>query len=436
MTRRLFTLAARPEFWLACLLAWLLLSAGRSLGTPWARAALTELLRWGAGIGLALTLGRTLRRAEWGAQLATGLAGLMALAGVWDGLQPDHGGLTGPYHDHQLYGSALLILLPIPVALGLTARDPAWRWGGLAVAAGGAACLILSETRSAWAGGLAASLVFAGLWLFRFGQRDWVRRSGWDWVRRNGRQVLIPLLLLGGAAGVFWLMADTGLRAPVTQRAGTLTALDVDGSWQGRLADWHGAAGLIRSHPLAGIGLGRYPAHQSAWAGTGRTLGPDARPSLSEEAHSLYLQTAAETGVIGLCLYGVALLAFAGQTLRKLRQSRGRRSHSRAALRIALLSVVAGQAVDALASPSWQFAETSLLFWGLLGIGLAALRRPEPEEAYAPAPPRRFWRHAASGCAAVALAANLLPDRPADAGGGLRIVRQRDGYTYNNSARS
>ena len=403
LTRRLAALAARPEFWLACLLGWLLLSACRSLGTPWARAALTEALRWGAGVGLALALGLALRRPDLGARVATVLAGLMALAGVWGGLLPGHGGLTGPYHDHQLYGSALVILLPLPVGLALTSRVPAWRWGGLAVAGGGAACLILSETRSAWVGGVTALLVFAGLWLFRAGR--------FDAVRRDGRRVLLPLLLLVGMAGAFWLLADTGLRGPVAQRAGTLTALGADGSWQGRLTDWRGAARLVAARPLDGIGLGRYPARQSAWADGGLTLEPDAHPSLSEEAHSFYLQTAAETGLIGLGLYAAVLLTFTVQALRGLRRSRGRRADGRAALLIASLSVMGGQAVDALASPSWQFAETSLLFWGLLGVGLSALRRPEAEEslASAPAPLRRFGRYAASGLAAVALAANVLP---------------------------
>ena len=401
LTHRILALAARPDFWLACLLAWLLLSAGRSLGTPWARAALTEALRWGAGIGLALALGLALPRPDLGARLATVLAGLMALAGVWGGLQPGQGGLAGPYHDHQLYGSALLVLLPLPVALTLSSRVPAWRWGGLAVAGGGAACLILSETRSAWAGGLAASLVFAGLWLSRSGRLDT--------LRRDGRRVLLPLLLLIGMAGVFWMTADGSLRGPLTQRAGTLTALGGDGSWQGRLSDWRGAGLMVAKRPLTGIGLGRYPSHQSAGADGGQTLGPDARPSLSEEAHSFYLQTAAETGLIGLGLYGGFLAAFAVQALRGLRQSRGRGSDGRAALLIAALSLTAGQAVDALASPSWQFAETSLLFWGLLGVGLASLRHPEAEESAAYAPPHRLGRYMASGLAAVALAANLLP---------------------------
>ena len=401
LTRRLVALAVRPEFWMACLLGWLLVSAGRSLGTPWARAALTEAVRWGAGVGLALTLGLALRRPDLGARLATVLAGLMGLAGVWGGFLPGHGGLAGPYHDHQLYGSALLILLPLPVALALSSRVPAWRWGGLAVAGGGAVCLILSETRSAWAGGLAALLVFAGLWLFRAGR--------FEAVRRDGRRVLLPILLLLGMAGAFWLMADTGLRGPVTQRAGTLTLLAADESWQTRLTDWRGAARLVAARPLDGIGLGRYPSRQSAWADGGLTLEPDARPSLSEEAHSFYLQTAAETGLVGLGLYAGVLLTFTLQALRELRRSRGRRLQGRTALLIAALSLVAGQAVDALASPSWQFGETSLLFWGLLGLGLAALRRSETEGSTAYAPPHRLGRYAASGLAAVALAANLLP---------------------------
>jgi len=160
MRQRIVVVATRPEFWLLGLLGWLLLSAGRSLGTPWARVALTEGLRWSAGIGLALALGSSLRRTKPAARFVVALAGAIALLGIANGLQPGGGGLTGPYQDHQLYGSVLLLLLPPVVAVALTARDPRWRLGGVAASGMGALCLALSQTRSAWAGALAAALVF------------------------------------------------------------------------------------------------------------------------------------------------------------------------------------------------------------------------------------------------------------------------------------
>lgn len=401
MRQRIVTAAARPEFWLLGLLAWLLLSAGRSLGTPWERAALTEALRWGGGIGMALALGAFLRHTRHAARIVVMLAGVVALLGIADGPHPEAGGLIGPYTDHQLYGSVLLILLPPTVAAALAAREGRWRLGAVAAAGGGALCLALSQTRSAWAGASVAALVFGLLWLLRPGRR-----------RRRGRGILMVAAALAGAVLAVWLLlAPPDLRAPLAARAGTLSRLGMDGSWQSRITVWRGAGRLAVAHPLCGIGLGRYPGAQWAWTQVGRPLTPSERPSLSEEAHDFYLQTAAETGLVGLGLYIAALVAFALQGLRRLRQKSRHRTPFQDALVIASLSLVAGQAVDALASPSWQFAEVSLPFWALLGVGMAAMRGGEPEAAPARAssPLRRAGRFALSGGAAVALAANVLP---------------------------
>jgi len=401
MKQRIVAATLRPELWLLALLCWLLLSAGRSLGTPWARAALTEALRWGTGIGLALALGALLRHTGRAARLVVVLAGAVALLGMAGGPHPVAGGLCGPYQDHQLYGGVLLLLLPPAVAVALTARDGRWRLGAVAASGAGALCLALSQTRSAWAGALAAALVFGLLWLSRPGRR---------WVKR--RSVLLGAAALAGAVLAVWLLlAPPDLRAPLAARAGTLSRLGTDGSWQDRVTVWRGASRLAAAHPLGGIGLGRYPGAQWAWTRAGRPLAPSERPSLSEEAHDLYLQTAAETGLVGLGLYGAALAAFVFQGLRRLRQPRRHRAPGQDALVIASLSLVAGQAVDALASPSWQFAEASLLFWALLGVGMAAMRGEEPEAAptRVPRPLRRAGRLALSGGVSVALAANVLP---------------------------
>ena len=399
MKQRIVHAAARPEFWLLALLVWLLLSAGRSLGTPWERAALTEALRWSAGIGLALTLGVFLRQTQAAPRAVVLLASGLALLGIGAGFQPAQGGLTGPYREHQLYGSVLLILLPPVLAVALTARDHRWRLGAGAAASLGALCLFLSQTRSAWIGAAASALVFGGLWL---------RRA----PRRDRRSVCLSAAVLAGAVLAVWLLtAPANLSAPLTHRFGTLSALGADPSWQERLSLWRGASRLAAAHPLCGIGLGRYPGAQWAWTRAGTPLEPMDRPTLSEEAHDFYLQTAAETGLLGLSLYGAALAAFVVQGLRRLRQTHPSRSASREALIIASLSLVAGQAVDAVASPSWQFAEASFFFWALLGVGLAAFRREAPEAIPAPVAPAlsRMPRLALAGGVAVIAAASLLP---------------------------
>ena len=401
MRRRIVALGARPEVWLVGLLAWLTLSALRSAGTPWARAALTEWLRWGAGIGLCLALGAGLTRPRTAARALTVLAGALTLACLSAGRGAN--GVAGPFREHQLCGSGLLVLLPYALAVALTAHRPGWRWGAQAAAAGVAVCLVLTETRSAWAGAAVAGLTFAVLWLRQRPGAVEGRLPRWA----------VPTMLAAATALAFVaLLAATDMREPLTARAGTLSRLGHDASWRSRLAVWRGTARMIADRPGAGWGLGRYPAAQRRWTRVGGPVGPEQRPSLSEEAHDLYLQTAAETELVGLGLYALALAAFVAQGAAALRAARGGRVGSREAIIIASLALTTGQAVDALASPSWQFGEVSLLFWAGMGLGLAAIRRAAPEPARHDAVARplpRAARVTAAGTATLAALSSVVP---------------------------
>ncbi len=401
VTRRIVAAGSRPELWLALLLVWVLMSAARSFGTPWAAAAGTEALRWGAGIGIALVLSRISCRPDLAGQVLVSLTGAMALCGILGSENGADAGLVGPYHDHQLYGSVLLLLLPFTAAFALSAKSHSWRWGALAALAAGTLCLLLSQTRSAWIGMAVASAVFGWLWLSRPASRP-----------RHWRVVLIPLaLLLLGLLCVWHLTEPADRQAAVSHRAATLAALPGDESWQSRLCLWRGTGQIVAAHPALGIGLGRYPGSQWAWTHSGAFLLPASRPSLSNQAHSFYGQTAAETGLTGLALYSAALAAFLMLGLRRLQKSRSSRLGRQNALLVAALSALAGQSVDALASPSWQFPEVSFFFWGVLGLGLASLRREEAQTDTAPAPAalRRLAQFALSGSFAVVLTAQILP---------------------------
>ena len=398
--RRLFALGRRPDFWLGGLLLWTLLSAGRSLGTPWSQAALTEAVRWSAGIGLALMLGWYLSRPQFAGQVLVTLTGALALAGTLGAVGTAHGGLTGPYHDHQLYGSVLLILLPFCASQALTSPQTYWRWGALAALTAGTLCLLLSQARSAWAGLAVAALVFGWLWLRHtpLGRRQW-------------KTTLVPLfLLLFVLLGVWVVAGPREQQAALGSRAVTLTVLAQDESWQSRLTLWRGAGHLVEAHPCVGIGLGRYPGEQWCWTHAGGPLAPGQRPSLTNEAHSFYGQTAAETGLIGLGLFLAALAAFAVQGMQRLGRCR-RALVETDGLLIAALSALAGQSMDALASPSWQFPEASFFFWAVLGLGLATLRRDQKQSvpALSSPPLRRVVQYALSGSLAVVFTAQVLP---------------------------
>lgn len=387
--------ASRPEFWLALLFVWATASACRSLSTPWRQAALTEWLRWSLGIGLAVSLGNLLVRTRQFARGVTLAAGGVALSGFGAGLS-GAGIMAGQFQDHQLFGSALLLGLPVALAVGLTARDLRWRWCARTIFLLSLACLVLSQSRSAWAGASVGLCVFGALWL---------RMS----KRQGTRYALKPVLLTAGIAVAFLLIAgSTQMQTPLALRVQSLGALGRDLSWQTRGQTWQGARRMATLAPSAGWGLGRYPGAQQAFTHQGRMLTPAQRPSLSEEAHSLYWQTLVEMGWPGLVFYIVALLMLAGRCIYVLRQSWGFAPGSREGLAVATLSLLTSQATDAVASPSWQFGEISLPFWVLLGLGMAALGRMEmPERDAVPFP--RPARMALAGAVILLLAAPVLP---------------------------
>jgi hypothetical protein len=68
----------------------------------------------------------------------------------------------------------------------------------------------------------------------------------------------------------------------------------------GRLQAWHVAVHAFEAHPLAGIGAGGFEQYWDAHRPVAATL---------RDAHSLYLETLAETGIVGLVILLVALLA-------------------------------------------------------------------------------------------------------------------------------
>jgi len=293
MKQRILTAAQSPQAWLLLLLAWITLSALRSVGTPGAASALTEWLRWAAGIGLALALGFGLIATSSLLRALVSLLGLLVSVCVLEG--NNAGGLmAGPFGDHQLCGSVLLVLLPLAAATALSDTDVRWRWGAQAIGMAGLVCLALTQTRSAWLGAAVSATVFAAFYL-RY------RLTG-DRTQRQ-RQALLgacAVVAIGGALSA--LVQPTSFHGPLTRRTSTLTHVKQEFSWQARQQLWQGAGRMIAARPLLGWGLGQYPRLQSRWTGAGTAMMPGQSPHLSEQAHNAYLQTAAETGIIGLAL--------------------------------------------------------------------------------------------------------------------------------------
>lgn len=97
------------------------------------------------------------------------------------------------------------------------------------------------------------------------------------------------LWIIGIVGGLGMLLAVPG---PINQRFFSSFNLK-EGSNAGRLATWHQAIGVIGKYPLLGVGIGNYPLQIDPLA--------DYRDPIY--AHSLYLDIAAETGLIDLAVW-------------------------------------------------------------------------------------------------------------------------------------
>jgi O-antigen ligase len=149
--------------------------------------------------------------------------------------------------------------------------------------------ILLTKSRGAFLG-FAVFLLFA-LW----GQR------------RRGRAIGVTVVV---AAALIFVAPDNVLDRVFAlkkiEETGDVAAADEEGSAAQRYEIWKVSRQIIREHPVAGVGLGAYPAEHQLMA---------RRPQFDPTAwgrrdnHSTYLNVTAETGLIGIVIWASTYLA-------------------------------------------------------------------------------------------------------------------------------
>jgi O-antigen ligase len=184
----------------------------------------------------------------------------------------------GAFYDPISLGNMLAIA--VPLTLGLIVRygrrrDPAklaLALAGLAIVIAG---LVVTLDRMSW---IAALLGLATVVLLLPG--------------RQRRRVLVVAVL---AVGVLVLLGGVGSQSTVGQRAASIIhPLNETGTGNGdvlRIEIWQRAVAEFRTHPLSGVGLGRFQ---------GILAGELAPAGTQGHAHSTYLQLAVEGGILAL----------------------------------------------------------------------------------------------------------------------------------------
>jgi putative inorganic carbon (HCO3(-)) transporter len=289
--------------------------------------------------------------------LASALTGCIAYSS-----NPD-GQATGLFGDHQLYGSFLMILLPFIAVLALTEKDTNRQLAAQTATVVSVIALLLAHSRSAWIG-TAFGLTATGLLTALIPARGKANLDG-------SRKQLVPGLLM--AAGILFFVLDSPVSDSFLNRAYTLAHMEKQDAWINRQQVWHGALKMIEDHPVTGVGQSMYVYSHYPYTRLGMPIGLlHAQPSLDDQTHNLYLQTAAETGIPG-CLALVAVLVTFWVT--GIRRLIGMERSDRRNMLLGALGATFAFAVDAIASPSWQFGQVMIFFWLALGVGVACVKQ-------------------------------------------------------------
>jgi putative inorganic carbon (hco3(-)) transporter len=351
---------------LALFLLWAAVGVLRS---PHSAFATAELLRLGMGALVYFVVALHLETRAQLCLLIDCLLGVVILV-VGTGLlfqvnqDPSGIGLSSTLPSRHHLSGILAVLFPLLAGLSLGGTHRGRRIAAITAAILCGVGLLLCLERSAWI----ATCVSLLIWLCLAGPSMIDLRR----ARRAGAVFAITAIIVVGAVG---FVAAAGVDALVAGRAHEVsTALEGrDFSFAWRVQKWRGTVAMVARRPVWGWGPGQFVLEQYPYTHLGLPADEVRRygASFDEMAYNEYLQTAAELGLPGLALYLLILASFfskAGRALRRLPD--GLR-------RIILLGCIAGaaaQMVDAMANGSWRYAECSVFFWLILGLGMAVTR--------------------------------------------------------------
>lgn len=226
-------------------------------------------------------------------------------------------------------GTGTVLVLGTGLALGyLLSLKAWWRWPLLiGLAALSAAALISTLSRGAWLGFAAMLLVLA----------------------RHPRRVVVVLVL---AASLFLLAV--GYVPGVQERVERVFSLEQN---QDRLDIWRTTLAMIKARPVFGVGPGLF---SEAFPDYGQTSYWGGAPAY---AHNLFLQVAAETGVVGLLIF----VAIIGRVALILFRLANRLGPAYWGLEAAFWGTLVHQQVDI---PIWG-ASIGSAWWALIGFAVA-----------------------------------------------------------------
>jgi putative inorganic carbon (hco3(-)) transporter len=191
--------------------------------------------------------------------------------------------VSGPIADPNYYAQFLLVL--VPLALGRLRFETSW-W---------------RRTVALW-----ALLVVTGAIVFTFSRGallTFVVVVALAFVLQRPRPITLLAVAVTVAVSLPLLPAGYAERVTNLMAAGPGGARLGEASLQGRASALNVGLHMVADRPLLGVGIAQFPEYYREYA---RPLGLDASRT-AVEPHNLYVQMAAETGLVGLLAFGVVL---------------------------------------------------------------------------------------------------------------------------------
>lgn len=254
-----------------------------------------------------------------------------------------------------------LPILAMSVAMLQTTRE---RWVRICALAGVIVMpLVMFATQSR--GGLLALFTFGALVLVQYR-----RRLGAITLALFVGLAIVQLAppSVWGRLGSLMSLADES----------TIIQADPYGSAQQRYDIWRVGRGIIRDHPVLGAGVGTYGEVHQRYAATGRFPG---KVQGKRDTHSTYLHTAAETGLVGLALFGGMILATFRSGWRAIGRIKPTDPDTATAIRTLLFGLVAF--LQACIFASMEHLPFVYVYIALICTMIALHNRPAPARAKA-----------------------------------------------------
>ena len=201
----------------------------------------------------------------------------------------------GTFEQPNPYGGYLALVLPLALALALAAPRRGLRLAGFGASAALGLGILLSLSRGAWLGTLAALSV---VWLLE-SQRNRLRAIALAYVGLTATLIALILGLIPAAI----LARFTDLFVYGSRLVQELRAGPNPDNWAilERVSQWYAGWQMLANNPFLGVGIGNYPKAYETYALPGWPTGVG-------HAHNYYLNLAAEGGLLTF----VAFLFFMG----------------------------------------------------------------------------------------------------------------------------